>query len=238
MKNNLSKEHQKVQSFYDSTYYRETNKKLKYIRHFRSLSRKIGLKPNQKLLDVACGRGEWLFVATELDVKPSGVDISEKAIKICKEILPKGDFHVSVAEKLPFEKDEFDVISCLGAIEHFLDPLTALQEMSRVAHEQATFLFLVPNAGFLTHRSGFFQGTDQTNIHEEPLLIHEWEALFQKAGFKVEAKWRDLHILSPDWILASRWWMIPFRLAQAVSLLVWPMSWQYQIYFHCSRRPE
>ena len=236
MNKKLSEEHQKVQSFYDSTYYRETNQKLKYVRHFRELTKKIGLQSQQSMLDVACGRGEWLLVATEKGVHPSGIDISEKAIEICKTVLPKGDFHVSVAETLPFDKAQFDVVSCLGSLEHFLNPLQALQEMRRVAKSDATFLFLVPNAGFLTHRLGFFQGTDQTDIHEEPLLIDEWEALFEKAGLQVNAKWRDLHILSPDWIFASRWWMVPFRFAQALSLLVWPLSWQYQIYFQCTQQ--
>ena len=238
MTKKLSDDHKAVQSYYDAVYYDDTNQKLKYVPHLRQLTQKMGLQAGQKMVDVACGRGELLLVASEKGVQPSGIDISEKAITLCQKLMPAGDFHVGVAESLPFADNEFDIVTCLGSLEHFLDPLAALREMRRVAKPTATFLFLVPNAGFLTHRLGFFRGTNQTAVHEVPLMIEAWAALFNQAGLAVSAKWRDLHILSLDWILAGRWFMLPFRLAQALSLLLWPLAWQYQIYFKCQPLPE
>ena len=77
----------------------------------------------------------------------SGVDISQKAIEICKANIPKGTFHCCAAESLPFETGQFDIISCLGALEHFLAPTISLREMVRVGKGNARFLILVPKRG-------------------------------------------------------------------------------------------
>ena len=61
---------------------------------------------------------------------------------------PMRSFIVGPAEKLPFADGQFDFVSCLGALEHFLDPTRALREMVRVATPDAEFLLLVPNADF------------------------------------------------------------------------------------------
>ena len=222
-----------IKQFYDSVYYRAANRKLKYMPHFRRLARKIGLRRGQTLLDVACGRGEWLLVAREKGVHPYGLDLSEKAVEICQTMMPDGKFHTGPAESLPFDDAQFDLVSCLGSLEHFLKPELALAEMRRVAKPGASFLFAVPNAGFLTRRLGLFGGTDQTDAYEKVRFMAEWEALFARAGLHVERKWADLHVLSTDWILAGRWFTLPLRLVQALSLLVWPLHWQYQIYFQC-----
>ena len=226
-------EQDSIKQFYDSVYYRAANRKLKYRPHFRRLARKIGLRRGQTLLDVACGRGEWLLVAQEKGVQPYGLDLSEKAVEICQTMMPNGEFHTGPAESLPFDDAQFDLVSCLGSLEHFLKPELALAEMRRVAKPGASFLFAVPNAGFLTRRLGLFGGTDQTDAYEKVRFMAEWEALFARAGLHVEGKWADLHVLSTDWILAGRWFALPLRLAQALSLLVWPLHWQYQIYFQC-----
>lgn len=84
----------------------------------------------------------------------NGVDLSEKAITVCKTALLQGDFYSTPAEDLPFEENRFDVVTCLGSLEHFVDPGKALKEMVRVAKNDAIFLLLVPNADFLMRRLG------------------------------------------------------------------------------------
>jgi hypothetical protein len=107
--------------------------------------------------------------------------------------------------------------------------------MMRVAKPGARFLLLVPNSGFLPFRFGLFGGTWQTRVREDVYDLATWDALFESAGLRVEHRWRDLHVLDIHWIRKGRPWARPFRLAFALSLAIWPLSWQYQVHHLCRR---
>ncbi|MFH2139020.1 MAG: class I SAM-dependent methyltransferase [Candidatus Omnitrophota bacterium] len=233
-KNNLDK----IKLFYDSVYYKNKAKpKHWFFSHYHNLAREIKISEKQHVLDIACGTGEWLFICSKNGAIPYGVDLSSKAISTCKTLMPKGIFHSTPAEELPFTDKKFDCISCLGALEHFVDAQKALAEMLRVAKDNAIFLFLVPNADFLTYRLKLYKGTNQAGIKEDIRTLAEWEKLFEKSGLKVTKKWRDLHVLSWSWISLGKWYLIPLRAVQAIALTLWPLKWQYQVYHLCQKRP-
>ncbi len=225
-----------VQRFYNSVYYKDAKANKKQSCHLSRLASKMRIQTGIDVLDVACGKGEWLFAVHERGGNIAGIDLSYKAIDICKTIFPDGEFYVGTAEILPFEDKRFNIVSCLGAIEHFLDPQAALKEMVRTARDNATFLLLVPNKDFLTRRLGFFGGTAQADIREEVRTLQEWKELFEAAGLQIEKRWKDLHVLSWTWITNRRWYHIPIRAAKAFTLLFWPLSWQYQVYHLCTKR--
>lgn len=225
-----------VKSFYNSVYYKDAKANKKQSRHLTRLASKMKIKADIDIVDVACGKGDWLLAVSERGGNIAGIDISYKAINICKTILPDGEFYIGTAETLPFEDKRFHIVSCLGAIEHFLDPQVALKEMVRIARDDATFLLLVPNKDFLTRRLGLFGGTAQADIREEVRTLQEWKELFEEAGLQIEKRWKDLHVLSWTWITNRRWYHIPIRAAQAFTLLFWPLSWQYQVYHLCTKR--
>jgi SAM-dependent methyltransferase len=223
----------RIRDFYESQYYRDAAPGGRIPRHYVRLARRIGLRPGQKILDVACGTGSWLRAAAQCGAAPTGIDLSAKAIGICRIEMPEGLFEAGPAETLPFDDGSFDVVSCLGSIEHFVDPLLALREMVRVARPAATFVLVVPNAGFLTRRLGLYGGTQQAAVREVVRTLPAWAELFAQGGLQVEERWRDLHVLSWSWIAAAGTWRIPLRAAQALALAVWPLEWQYQVYFRC-----
>jgi hypothetical protein len=105
--------------------------------------------------------------------------------------------------------------------------------MRRVAKPGATLLILVPNAGFLTRRLGLYGGTGQVAIRETVRSLEEWTTLLSGAGLEVGARWRDLHPLSMAWINQGPMHAMPLRLMQALALPLWPLRWQYQVYFVC-----
>jgi SAM-dependent methyltransferase len=224
-----------LRHYYECVYYGNEQVIQAPTHHFRRLAARLPILPGQRVLDVACGSGEWLVSVRNAGAFPVGLDLSEKAVAVCKRALPGGVFCAGVAERLPYADDRFDVVSCLGALEHFLRPELALEEMIRVARRGATFLFLVPNSGFLTRRVGLFQGTHQTDIREEVRSLSEWKELFASAGLTVTKQWRDLHVVSWSWIKRGAWYEIPLRAAQAAALTLWPISWQYQVYHLCKR---
>ena len=225
-----------IREFYNSIYYKDATVVPGRSRHYARLASKINIKAKQHVLDVACGNGEWLFAVKERGGIPAGIDLSEKAVDICKSIITDGEIHAGSAEALPFKNQRFHIVTCLGALEHFIDPQKALQEMKRIARDDAVFLLLVPNKDFLTRKLGLFSGTDQHCIREEVRTLGEWEELFKTAGLEVIKRWKDLHVLAWSWISAKKWYHIPLRAAQALALVVWPLSWQYQVYHLCKKR--
>ncbi len=228
-------DHNQIRDFYNTSYYKNAGPNKKIKRHFSRLASKINIQADQYVLDVACGKGEWLLAVNAMGGIPAGIDISNKAIHICKAILPHGEFYTGPAEDLPFKDKQFHVVSCLGAIEHFLDPVKALREMVRTARDDAIFLLLVPNEGFLTRRLGFFKGTAQADVQEEWRTLNGWKELFESAGLRIKKRWKDLHVLSWSWIAAQKWYHIPLRALQAIALIFWPLSWQYQIFHMCRK---
>jgi SAM-dependent methyltransferase len=226
----------RVREFYDRIYYQTHSVGKEVPPHLRQLAARFQPWRGKRLLDVACGPGVWLRATTELGAITAGIDLSQVAVEICRKALPKAEVHCGPAEKLPFADQEFDFISCLGALEHFLDPEVALGEMVRVAKPAAQLLLLVPNIDFPPARLGLYHGTDQSNLREELRSLAGWQELFESAGLKVLKRWRDLHVLSRQWITLGPWPYWPLRFAQALLLPVWPLSWQYQVYYHCRLR--
>jgi SAM-dependent methyltransferase len=176
-----------------------------------------------------------LLACRQVGAAVAGVDLSEKAIEICRLQMPDGAFHAQAAENLPFADRSFDLVTCLGSLEHFVKPVQALQEMSRVAKDDADFILLVPNADFLTRKLGLFSGTYQVDAKEVVRTLEEWQDIFNQAGLVVQKRWKDLHVLNREWICKGRWFQIPLRLAQALVLPIWPLRWQYQVYHLCRK---
>ncbi|HQN19775.1 MAG TPA: methyltransferase domain-containing protein [Syntrophobacteraceae bacterium] len=224
--------------YYDTMYYRNVTPDPGIPGHLKRLVSRIGIRKGQRVLDVACGTGKWLLAVYDREAIPAGIDLSERAIRVCKVVMPNGDFCLGNGEELPFGSAEFDLVSCLGALEHFIDPELALKDMVRVAKEDGRFLLLVPNAGFLTRRLGFYRGTEQIAVKEDVLTLQGWQELFEAAGLRILERWSDLHVLSWSWITAGPWYGIPLRAAQAFALAVWPLSWQYQVYHLCQKRKD
>jgi len=224
---------QEMKSFYDDVYYADAEKPLQGTAHLERLAHKLNVGSGDAVLDIACGLGEWLHVCGAAGASVSGVDLSERAIEYCRKHMPDGEFHAVPAEKLPFADISFDMVSCLGSLEHFVEPVISLREMARVAKTNAKFVILVPNADFLTRKLKLFGGTNQKDAKEVVRTLEEWESLFEQAGLRVNRKWKDLHVLSWNWITMNGWLRAPARAIQALLLLIWPLRWQYQVYHLC-----
>lgn len=224
-----------IKDYYNAVYYRDAVKQIKVSRHLRSLARRAKIRAGENVLDVACGKGEWLVAAAERGASTAGVDLSEVAVEVCKANLPDGEFHAGAAERLPFEDNRFDVVTCLGSLEHFVEPERALREMIRVSKVEARFIILVPIDGFFLRRWGLYGGTRQTAAREVVRSLGDWEKLFRASGLHIQRRWKDLHVLSWSWINKGS---VPGRFVRAAVALLLPavpLHWQYQVYFDCRK---
>ncbi|MBS0211846.1 MAG: methyltransferase domain-containing protein [Proteobacteria bacterium] len=222
-----------IRSFYDEEYYAHPSATERLSWHCRRIAGFLGDFHGRCVLDVACGTGEWLEHFHRQGAAVAGIDLSQRAIDVCSARFPAGEFACGPAESLPFADDRFDLVTCMGSLEHFLDKPRALAEMKRVARPEASFLILVPNADFLTRRLGLYAGTQQVKAKEDVFDLATWNRLFERAGLRVVDRWRDLHPLSWHWIRNGPVPTWPLRMLQAVALATWPMRWQYQVYHHC-----
>jgi len=229
--------HGAVRAFYDDHYHAGPATAHRLSWHPRAVAARLGDLRGRRVLDIACGTGQWLAELQRRGAVPSGIDISTRAVEQCRRVLPQADIREGIAERLPFADASFDLVTCMGSLEHFLDQPAALAEMRRVAAPAARFLILVPNAGFLTRRLGLYRGTQQVAVRETVRPLAEWQSLLAGAGMDVRARWRDLHPLSRDWITQGPALAWPVRAAQAAALALWPLQWQYQVYFLAEAQP-
>jgi len=225
---------EKIKDFYETTYYGNAKATATPSLHLRNLADKLSMGLASQVLDIACGTGEWLRVLDENGHHVNGVDISDKAIEICKSSMPAGNFYCQDAQRIPYPDNRFDLVSCLGSLEHFPDKPSSIVEMKRVTRPGGKILILVPNINFIGIKLGVFQGTQQKDILETPLSLEDWTELFEKSGLEVVSSWKDLHVISRDWIMRKGLLQSPLRLITATSLALLPDSLQYQNYFLCS----
>jgi ubiquinone/menaquinone biosynthesis C-methylase UbiE len=96
----------------------------------RYLFNRFGLKSGDRLLEVGCGRGEFLSGFIQCGAIGSGVDQSEAAKTYC----PNATLKLSDIENdgIPFEDNSFDVVYSKSVIEHFYYPKRMVKEIYRV----------------------------------------------------------------------------------------------------------
>lgn len=99
----------------------------------------------QKILEVGCGRGEFLSLLQPFDVIPSGLEYSESAVAECTEVglhVTRGypDHDVGLLANGPF-----DAFLLLMFLEHMPEPNEALQAIYHNLADNAVGLVEVPN---------------------------------------------------------------------------------------------
>jgi SAM-dependent methyltransferase len=125
------------------------------------LVRRFGISKGQRLLDVGCGRGEFLRGVMNQGVEGYGADRSPAAVAIC----PNAKLCNADIEKngLPFKDDFFDIVFSKSVIEHFYYPETLIQEIFRVLKPGGLIITMCPDWEFnirvyfedYTHRTPF-----------------------------------------------------------------------------------
>lgn len=92
-----------------------------------------GVGPGTHILDLGCGAGEALAMATARGATGVGLDASEGMLAVARDRAPDAQFRVGDLEELPFDDHEFDVVTSFNAVQFASDPVAALREARRVA---------------------------------------------------------------------------------------------------------
>jgi cyclopropane fatty-acyl-phospholipid synthase-like methyltransferase len=65
-------DHNQIRDFYNTSYYKNARPNKKIMGHFSRLASKINIQADQYVLDVACGKGEWLLAVNAMGGIPAG----------------------------------------------------------------------------------------------------------------------------------------------------------------------
>jgi SAM-dependent methyltransferase len=146
------------------------------------------LPAGASLLDVSCGAGELVRLASRRGVRAMGIDFSQVVAQVAhRNVNPS--VAVADGERLPFTDSSFDFVSNIGSLEHFLNPAQGALEMARVLRPGGRAFTLLPNTfGLLTtiwdaYRKGVTAADDQ------PLQRYgaraDWQRLLAASGLPV-----------------------------------------------------
>jgi ubiquinone/menaquinone biosynthesis C-methylase UbiE len=173
------------------------------------------LDGGERFLDVACGYGHLVFLATQKYREVLGLDISESRIKWDREAAAhlegaRIDFKVSdVNRGIPCADGYFDAVACVATLQFLLDPYFLVGEFNRVLRKGGALVIQVVNVAFLPRRllllAGRFPvtsrapGWDGGTLHY--FTFSSCARLLAEKGFAVTVK-------SSSGILAGwrRWW--------------------------------
>lgn len=147
-----------------------------------------------KALDVGCGGGFSCEFMAKLGAVVSGIDQSVKCIKAAQEHADssglKIDYKYGFSEKLPYEDNTFDIVTCVDVLEHVTDLQKTLMEINRVLKPQGLFFFDTINRNL---KSKLVMIWIMENILREiPRGVHDWKKfikpdeltnLMHKVGF-------------------------------------------------------
>jgi ubiquinone/menaquinone biosynthesis C-methylase UbiE len=83
-----------------------------------------------ELLDIGCGTGHWSKFFSEYGFEVTGIDVSERMIKIAQsKDIPNASFQVADGQSLPFADDSFDVAAAITTLEFVDNAESVVQEM-------------------------------------------------------------------------------------------------------------
>ncbi len=110
-----------IRSWFDRRYRSRREQSMRPMAAYTSFLDYLPLKAGEKLLDIGCGTGWLLKLASERALLTCGIDLSAEAVKLSRKNSPTSVVEIASVTKIPFLNDTFDYITCIGALEHFIE---------------------------------------------------------------------------------------------------------------------
>lgn len=141
-----------------------------------------------RILDIGCGTGEFALKLKEhgKDINIFGIDISTEMIQIAKaktKINRNIDFRVGDVEKMPYDNNYFDYITCAHSFHHYPNKRKAIREMFRVLKGNGKAMIIDGYKDGIVGRVifDFIIKKHEVNVHHLHSL--QFQRIMKKTGF-------------------------------------------------------
>ena len=107
------------------------------------LINRFGLKKGSWLLEIGCGRGDFLNAFHHAGLNCYGIDREKASV----ELNPELDIRLCdiSKENLPFDDNSFDVVYHKSVLEHIYDPGNLMKETKRIMKQGGKLIILTPD---------------------------------------------------------------------------------------------
>jgi len=155
------------------------------IRYEELLRKFENIRSNNNILDVGCGIGHFLNVASLNGWNAYGTEISEQASCIARQ--KNKNIYCDELRNVKFQNGYFDVITMFEVLEHAEDPSALLEECQRVLRAGGILYITTPNYQSLDR---FLTGKRWKIYNPEHLSYFGIKSLcflLNKTGFKIRS---------------------------------------------------
>ena len=130
-----------------------------------NIIRILSLKPESRLIDIACGQGYFTRLFAESGAAVEGADISKELIARAKVRAPKIDFYVAPAHNLSFAQDaSYDAATIILAIQNIENIADAFAEANRVLKPGGRLILVMNHPAFRIPRRTSWGFDDASGI--------------------------------------------------------------------------
>jgi SAM-dependent methyltransferase len=159
----------------------------------------LGNVSGLRVLEVACGRGGFVFELARAGAQVTGCDFSSAALRAATTRALHSNGHTSVprlvqgdAQNLPFADNSFDLVVSCETIEHLPEVRSALREMERVTRPGGKLLLTTPNyLNFMGLYEIYARFRHPDRKDDQPFDRRQWFA--QVLRWMRQAGWTVVH---------------------------------------------
>ncbi len=142
-----------ITSWSGHDYEANLNQWLAYDCDYQRLLRLMHPHQDMSLLDIGCGDGQVLMLARQLNLQATGIETKPEAAAVSQKNAPEATIVLGSPQAIPFDQNCFDLVTCFGVMEFFLDPDQGLQEIYRVLKPGGRACIVLPNGDYGAFRS-------------------------------------------------------------------------------------
>ena len=162
------------------------------------LTDRYTLVEGSRILEVGCGRGEFLKGFIDCGLMGYGVDLSSATHRFYPEV----EVRIADLERdgIPYDDGFFDIVYSKSVIEHFYYPESIVSEMFRVLRPGGVLLTLTPDWD-VNYRMFYCDYTHRTPFTVESLrdllLIHRFSDVSVERFRQLPVVWKHPKVLVP-----------------------------------------
>jgi SAM-dependent methyltransferase len=179
----------------------------------------IGTNVHQYALDAGCGRGLYTRILIKQAQRVAALDYSEDHIDAFKRRLghlPHLSLYVGSADNLPFETEQFDLVTHCEVLEHIEDDQKVLSEIFRVLQPGGRLIISVPVPPAPIY--------DSEHVREG-YTLEQISQLLQNSGFLILRHQYCIFNISKQLLKIEAWWRQNLKLP-IPSLFLLPVYWE------------